>query len=493
MRSQPTSSPSTNLPVELRGTVLITGAGVSGLGCAILLHRLGVDVVVADDNPQARDNVLQATNGQARVLEVAQAQAGLGEYHLVVTSPGWRPDSPVLLAAARAGLDVIGDVELAYRLDRAGVFGPPRTWLVVTGTNGKTTTTAMLADMMAQAGPRSQAVGNIGVAVTDALVAEERIEVLVAELSSFQLHWSSQLTPDAGVLLNLAQDHIDWHGGFAEYAAAKARVLTGPVAVAGIDDTAVVEQLNQIEPADPIGFTLGVPAEGQFGVVDGQLVDNTTGQQLPLAPAEGIEPHGPAGVLDALAAAAVARSQGVTPEQIATALRQFRVDGHRGQVVHHADGVDFIDNSKATNPHAADSALAGLASVIWVAGGQLKGADVHELIRTHAAKLKAVLLLGVDRRIFADTLAEVAPQVPVHLSDSTDPADAMTELIERAAAMLAPGDSVVLAPAAASLDMYTGMAQRGDLFTAAVHAKMGPPQNFLPAGADSAGLDQEET
>lgn len=493
MTPQPTAHSTGNLPAELQGTVLVTGAGVSGLGCAILLHRLGVDVVVADDNPQARQNVLQATNGQARVLEVPQAEAELGQYHLVVTSPGWRPDSPVLLAAARAGLEVIGDVELAYRLDRAGVFGPPRTWLVVTGTNGKTTTTAMLADMMAQAGPRSRAVGNIGVAVTDALVAEERIDVLVAELSSFQLHWSSQLTPDAGVLLNLAEDHLDWHGGFAGYAAAKARVLTGPVAVAGIDDAAVVEQLTRVAPDNPIGFTLGVPASGQFGVIDGQLVDNTTGHALPLAPAEGIEPHGPAGVLDALAAAAVARSQGVTPEQIATALRQFRVDGHRGQVVHHAGGVDFIDNSKATNPHAADSALAGLSSVIWVAGGQLKGAEVHELIEAHAARLKAVLLLGVDRQLFADALTRIAPQVPVYLSDSTDPAGAMTELIGKAVPMLAPGDSVVLAPAAASLDMYTGMAQRGDLFTAAVRAKIGSPQNFPPAGADSAGSDQEET
>ncbi|MGP6172804.1 UDP-N-acetylmuramoyl-L-alanine--D-glutamate ligase [Corynebacterium sp. A21] len=465
-------SPNPILPMELNGQVLVAGAGVSGIGCAVLLADLGVTVVVADDNEAAREKVSSATSGRATTIPVDQARADMGEYSLVVTSPGWRPDSPLLLDAAAAGREVIGDVELAYRLDRAGVFGSPRTWLVVTGTNGKTTTTAMLQAMMAQGERRALAVGNIGVAVADALIDPERVEILVAELSSFQLHWSSQLTPDAGVLLNLAEDHIDWHGNFAEYAAAKAKVLGGAVAVIGADDPRVVAQAAGIAPARLRGFTLGEPELGQFGVAGGFLIDNSAGEQLQLAPVDGIEPDGPAGVLDALAAAAIARSQGISPTQIATALKGFRVAGHRGQVVHEVGGVRFIDNSKATNPHAADSALAGLDSVIWVAGGQLKGAEVDDLIRTHAPKLKAVLLLGVDGPLIAAAMSRFAPQVPVRLSTAAEPAAALNEVVGWAVEIAQPGDTVVLAPAAASLDMFTGMGQRGDLFAAAAREIM---------------------
>lgn len=463
------------LPTELTGRVLVAGAGVSGAGCARLLADLGVDTVVADDNADALARVVTAGGGRVTGVSVADARTRLGEYSLVVTSPGWRPDSPLLVDAAAAHLDVIGDVELAYRLDRAEVFGPPRTWLVVTGTNGKTTTTAMLAAMMTHAaadtGRRAQAVGNIGVAVSDALVDPERVDVLVAELSSFQLHWSSELTPDAGVLLNLAEDHIDWHGSFDAYADDKARVLTGPVAVAGIDDPHVRALTTDI--AGLISFTLTEPVRGQFGVVDGRLIDHTGDEPVDLAPVESIEPPGPAGIYDALAAAAIARSQGATPAHIAAALDTFTVAGHRGQVVATGGGVRWIDNSKATNPHAADAALAGLDSVIWLAGGQLKGADVTDLITTHAHRLKAVGLLGQDGPAIAAALHELAPDVPVEITDLTDPVAAMDTLVDLITPHLADGDTVLLAPAAASLDMYTGMGQRGDLFTAAAQRVAG--------------------
>ncbi|AGF72896.1 UDP-N-acetylmuramoyl-L-alanine--D-glutamate ligase [Corynebacterium halotolerans] len=457
----------------ITGRVLVAGAGVSGTGCARLLTDLGVDTTIADDNAEALTKAVAATGGRATGMTVAEARDHLMLFDKVVTSPGWRPDSPLLVDAAFAHREVLGDVELAYRLDRAGVFGEPRTWLVVTGTNGKTTTTAMLAAMMAESGRetglRAEPVGNIGVAVADALVDPVRVDVLVAELSSFQLHWSNQLTPDVGVLLNLADDHIDWHGSFAGYAAAKAKVLTGPVAVAGVDDERVLIEARRINPRHLIGFTLNEPRPGQFGVVDGRLIDHAGDEPVDLGPVEGIQPPGPAGILDALAAAAVARARGVRPAAIETALRGFQVAGHRGATVLRADGVDWIDNSKATNPHAADAALTGLDSVIWIAGGQLKGADIRSLIAAHAHRLKAVELLGVDRQIIADAVADLAPGVPVHLTDSTDPAAAMADLVTHAASTAVPGDTVLLAPAAASLDMYTGMAQRGDLFTEAAH------------------------
>ncbi|MBV7292096.1 UDP-N-acetylmuramoyl-L-alanine--D-glutamate ligase [Corynebacterium sp. TAE3-ERU16] len=450
--------------IRLDGPILVTGAGVSGAGCARMLCDLGASVTVADDDETARLRVAEATGG--KTTDVAAALAGIGDYRMVVTSPGWRPDTPILRRAADTGVEVIGDVELAWRLDRAGYFGEPRTWLVITGTNGKTTTTAMCAAMMSRGTDTAAAVGNIGVAVGDALTAEPRIDVLVAELSSFQLHWAPTLTPDAGALLNLAEDHIDWHGSFDGYADAKLRALRGRYAVIGADDAEVVSRASGRggTGTETIGFTLGAPARGQLGVVDGQLVDNAFGDDLVLAPADGISPAGPAGILDALAAAALARSQGLAPSAIREALATFEVSGHRGQVVHRHAGIDYIDNSKATNPHAADAALTGHDSVIWIAGGQLKGADVDDLVARHAPRLKAVLLLGADRDILARAVRDHAPHAVIHSTDSTDPEEAMTRLVALAVDIAEEGDVVLLAPAAASLDMYRGMGHRGDCF-----------------------------
>ncbi|WIM66975.1 UDP-N-acetylmuramoyl-L-alanine--D-glutamate ligase [Corynebacterium breve] len=460
------------LPGFLTGHVLVAGAGVSGLGAARLLADLGVTFTVADDNEVSRNNVRDITG--APTVTVSEARESLQNYSLVVTSPGWRPDSPLLVEAISAGIEVIGDVELCFRLDRAGVFGAPRTWLVVTGTNGKTTTTGMLASMMTQAGERTGltavACGNIGLAVSDALTSDERVDILVAELSSFQLHWSSELIPDAGVLLNLADDHIDWHGSFEAYADAKAKVLQAPIAVAGVDDEFVLQWVHATGRDDIIGFTLNQPETGQIGVVDGFITESHADIWTRIASAEGIEPPGQAGVFDALAAAAVARSQGATPEDIEQALRNFQVDGHRGAVVHRAGGVQWVDNSKATNPHAAHSALEGAGTIAWIAGGQLKGAAIDPLIEAHKDQFRAVGLLGIDREILADAFARIAPNVPVLVSESTDPDEAMAEVVKFVAHEVKSGDSVLLAPAAASLDMYTGMAHRGDVFAQAARA-----------------------
>lgn len=470
---------SQNLPSQLRrGAVLVAGAGVSGLGAARVLAELGVPVTVADDNPAALDKVREATGEKATCISVAEAQQKAADWGLVVTSPGWRPDAPLLTTAQDAGVEAIGDVELAYLLDRAEVFGKPRTWLVVTGTNGKTTTTGMLAAIMdadsARSGKRAQAVGNIGISLYNALSATPRIDILVAELSSFQLHWSEELTPDVGAVLNLAEDHIDWHGSFDAYAADKAKALSGENAVIGLGDEHVREIAQKLRDEGTLakntyGFSAEAPKDGEVGVLEGRLVAEGIGKQgsVDLASAEGIQPVGLAGVLDAAAAATVALVAGAAPESIAEGLAAYTVSGHRGAVVHSANGIDFIDNSKATNPHAADAALRGVDSVVWVAGGQLKGAEVDDLVRAHAPKLRAVVLLGIDRQLLADALAQHAPHVPVTVIDSTDPQEAMDAAVAAAVQHAVAGDTVLLAPAAASLDMYTGMAQRGDMFAAA--------------------------
>ncbi|MGP5578035.1 UDP-N-acetylmuramoyl-L-alanine--D-glutamate ligase [Corynebacterium flavescens] len=461
------------VPASLRGKVLVAGAGVSGRGCVRVLHELGIDTTVADGSADARQS-MEAQFG-VDTLSPAEALQATGDFDLVVTSPGWRPDTPLLVGFAQADREVIGDVELAYRLDRAGVFGAPRKWLVVTGTNGKTTTTGMLAQIMQvdaqRTGRRALAVGNIGTSPFDALRATPRVEVLAVELSSFQLHWSSQLRPAVGVLLNLAEDHIDWHGSFDAYARAKAKVLAGQVAVYGRDDSRVCHNVELAKEHGQLAshlysFGAGEPGPGQVGIAGQALVaeDLETPGRVKLGPIEGIEPPGRAGALDAAAAAAVAALAGAAPESIDQGLHAFTVAGHRGAIVHRHAGVDFIDNSKATNPHAADAALRGLDSVVWVAGGQLKGADVHRLIASHAGQIKAAVVLGIDRHLIAQALQELAPHVPVEVIDSTDPQEAMDAAVSFALHYAVAGDTVLLAPAAASLDMYSGMGERGDMF-----------------------------
>jgi len=457
----------------LSGGVLVAGAGVSGLGTAKLLRAAGVDFAVADEDVTKRAAVQEETG--CATMDTAEAARRATEFPLVVTSPGWRPDSPLLVAASDVDCTVIGDVELCYLLDQHRFFGPPRDWLVVTGTNGKTTTTGMLAAIMEEAssytGKRAAACGNIGIAVADALTRTPRIDVLVAELSSFQLHWSHELTPDAGVLLNLADDHIDWHGSFDAYAEAKAKVFTASTAVAGVDDEQVVRFAAQTGRSDIIGFTLNAPDDNQVGVIDGNIVSRIGDTPTRISLIDGIEPAGEAGILDALAATAVAVTRGASPEQIDRALHSYQVSGHRGAVVYRAGGVAWIDNSKATNPHAADSALNGTAGkIVWIAGGQLKGADVDQLVRDHAHQFRAVALLGVDRDVIAGAVDKHAPDVNVFVTDSSDPVTAMNDVVRFASEQAKEGDSVILAPAAASLDMYSGMAQRGNLFADAARA-----------------------
>ena len=308
-------------------------------------------------------------------------------------------------------MPIWGDVELAWRLDSAAWFGPPRRWLVVTGTNGKTTTTSMLHAMLIADGRRAILCGNIGNPVLDVLA--EPSDILAVELSSFQLHWAPSLRPEAGVVLNVAEDHLDWHGTLEDYARDKARVLNGGVAVVGLDDPVASALLDTAAAPVRVGFRLGEPAAGELGVRDGVLVDNAFGDGVALAEAASIPVAGPVGVLNALAAASLARAVGVAPAAIADALAGFELGRHRAEVVATVDGVTFVDDSKATNPHAAQASISAYPRVVWVAGGLLKGASVAELVQQVANRLVGVVLIGRDRSLVADALSRHAPDVPV--------------------------------------------------------------------------------
>jgi UDP-N-acetylmuramoylalanine--D-glutamate ligase len=463
--------------VDLSGAkVLVAGARVTGRAILAALTPLGARATLTDDSPAALTEFAQ--HGVA-VLDAANAADRIADYYLVVTSPGLPPTAPVLTAAAAAGVPIWGDVELAWRLDNSGRYGPPRRWLVVTGTNGKTTTTSMLHAMLVAAGRSALLCGNIGDPVLDVL--DQPAELLAVELSSFQLHWAPSLRPDAGAVLNVAEDHLDWHGSMGAYARDKARVLDGRVAVVGLDDAVAAGLLSTAAAPVRVGFRLGDPGPGELGVRDGVLVDNAFGEQLALAETASIPVAGPVGVLDALAAAALARSVEVPPEAIAEALAGFRVGRHRAEVVDVVDGVTYVDDSKATNPHAAQASIAAYPRVVWVAGGLLKGASVDELVGAVANRLVGAVLIGRDRSLIRDALSRHAPDVPVvevvtgedsgvHGDTGSAVTSLMAAVVDAARGLARPGDTVLLAPAGASFDQFSGYGQRGDAFAAAVSA-----------------------
>lgn len=500
--------------------VLVAGAGTTGASVSATLEGLGATTVLVD-----RRFAGAQTDRQRDPEWFTSDPATFAGVDLVVTSPGFPPGNDFLLAAQAAGVPVWGDVELAWRLDRSGLLGPPRTWLVITGTNGKTTTTAMCEAILQSAGVAALACGNIGLTVLDALRAEPSADVLAVELSSFQLHWAPSVRPRAGVVLNVAADHLDWHGSFAAYRAAKAQVLGGDVAIVGLDDDEAAA-LGVTPPTRRVGFTLAAPGPGQLGVhgslaagvlVDAAFADDGGPRPLSRVPADlvaaaRISPAGPSGVSDALAAAALTRAIGVPAEAVGAGLAGFAPAGHRGQTVARAGGLAFVDDSKATNPHAAQAAIDGHRRTVLIAGGLLKGAPVDDLVIHAADRLAGVVAIGRDREVIVEAIARHAPQVPVvtvftgdtgavtvqriaagHTSRVPDRPARITARVTEAGvapelsdadavmvravteawnlAQAAPGtESVLLAPAAASLDMFASYGARGDSFAAAAGA-----------------------
>lgn len=444
--------------------VLIAGAGVTGRSTARALRDLGAVVTVTDNSPD-RLGELESLGVTLRhgLTEPPRATS------LLVTSPGWRPTTPLLVAAAERGIEVIGDVELAWRIGAASEH-PPQ-WLAVTGTNGKTTTVGMLESILRSAGVDAVACGNVGFAVLDAVLAGW--QTLAVELSSFQLHYSSTIAPHAAMVLNVAEDHLDWHGSLDAYAAAKGRIYRHcGTAVYNADDewsTRLAEGF-----ADPaarrVACTVGTPDVGGVGVSSASLCERTQqGESIELARADDVPLPGSHNVANAVAAAALARAHGVAAHSVGAGLRAFAPGEHRTVNVGEVAGVRYIDDSKATNPHAAAGSLRAYPRPVWIAGGMLKGASIEELVAEFGADMRGVVLLGQDADVISAALARHAPDVPRrHIPAGQD--RPMTAAVRAASELARPGDVVLLAPAAASIDMFDDYAARGNAFGAAVRA-----------------------
>ncbi|WP_236900878.1 UDP-N-acetylmuramoyl-L-alanine--D-glutamate ligase [Cryobacterium arcticum] len=472
--------------------VAVLGLGMTGFAAADTLGELGADVlVVAGTAPDDRARLLEVLGIPLLTADLDSVPVGLAAHapELIIVSPGFHPDHPVLLWARSESIPVWGDIELAWRL--RDKVGPPAPWILVTGTNGKTTTVQLAATMLAAGGHRVAPCGNIGVPVLDAVRDPQGWDVLVVELSSYQLHHlpltgPGALVPWSSVCLNVADDHLDWHGSADAYRDAKAKVYANTT-VACVYNKADLATMRMVEDAEvgdgarAIGFGLGVPGPSDLGIVDGIVCDRafledrfdsaielTTVSDL--AAAGLAAPHVVANIL---AAAALARSFDVDPAAIRAALETFRLDAHRIEVVAVQDGISWVDDSKATNPHAADASLAAFDSVVWLVGGLLKGVDIGDLVARHVGRLRGAVIIGVERDEVLAAFRRHAPALRVFEIDSDDTGEVMPSAVGLAGSLAEAGDVVLLAPAAASMDQFASYAERGAKFAQAVHDYLG--------------------
>ena len=472
--------------------ILVLGLGTTGFAVADTLAELGADVLVVAERADEDRRVILDVLGVPLVLQedAAHVPERVRAFapDLAIVSPGYRPDHPLLAWLEAQRVPVWGDIELAWRVrDKIR----PQEWVLVTGTNGKTTTTRLVAHLLRAAGVRAADVGNIGTPVLDAVRHPDGFDALVVELSSYQLHWMpiegpGAVRPLASVCLNLADDHLDWHGSREAYAADKARVYanTRVACVYNRGDQAtvrMVEEADVEEGCRAIGFDLGSPGPSEIGIVDGVVVDRAFLEDrheraLELTTLAELAAHGiasPHMTANVLAAAALARAVGVDPATIHDALPAFRLSPHRTEIVARSGDVTWIDDSKATNPHAASAALAAHSSVVWILGGLLKGVDLAPLVAAHAPRLRAAIVIGVERGPVLDALARHAPGVVVLEVTAGEDDEVMPEAVRLAAGVARPGDTVLLSPAAASMDQFADYADRGRRFADAVRTHLG--------------------
>jgi UDP-N-acetylmuramoylalanine--D-glutamate ligase len=447
--------------------VLVAGAGVTGLSVAGALKEKGALVTFTDEK------VIEVDGYEV----IHPEKVSITDFDAVMVSPGWREDHLIVSAARKGGLIILNEIDFAWSLKVEKA--PAQKWLALTGTNGKTTTVEMVAHIMSTAGLKVRACGNVGTTVIETITANESYDYLILELSSFQLHWLSDAQFTASAILNIADDHIDWHGSFDEYARAKVSILDkSTTAILNGDDGEVVGRTSHWL-GRKIFYSLDTPGPGELGVVEELLVDRAfvadVQEAALIAELTEIRPTVPHHISNSLAAAGLASTVGVSREVIREALKSFKPGRHRAEEITEVNGVKWIDDSKATNPHAAAASILSHFSVIWIAGGLAKGAQMKPLTDRIWSRLKAAILIGEDRELIAAALRESAPDLPVHLLNLPDgyqkgsESNLFMESIVRCAVEISvEGDVVLLAPACASMDQFNSYGDRGDRFARAV-------------------------
>ena len=446
-------------------TVLVAGGGVTGSSVARFLATEGAKVTIVDENP----------NLKTEFTVLAPQSVEVSQYSAVVISPGWKESHPLIAACIAAGIEILNEIDIAWSI--AQERSPHQKWLALTGTNGKTTTVEMAAAMFQRAGLKAVACGNVGDTVIDAVTHKDSFDYLIIELSSFQLHWMKSAHFVSSAILNIAEDHLDWHGGFDAYCDAKLSLLRhSDMAILNGDDGEIVKRAHTWK-GHKVFFSLDTPSPGELGLVENLLIDRAfvsdPQEAQMIAQINDIVPTLPHSVSNALAASGLARSVGVSYLDIQGALIDFHPGRHRIETIASAQGISWIDDSKATNPHAAAASILSHLSVIWIAGGLAKGADMNALVERTKDRIKAVILIGADRDLIEAAFLKFAPDTPRIKIDADyikggESNALMENVVTAAKGFAAPGDTVLMAPACASMDQFISYADRGDRFAAAV-------------------------
>ena len=440
---------------ELSGKkCLVIGAGVTGQAVDKALKKFGATSYLFDEK----------TNSNLNVID--QIPQGID---FAVVSPGWRAEHPVVLNLKNLGVEIIGEVDFAWRIKE--VIAPSQKWVALTGTNGKTTTIKMVESIFKSAKINGAACGNVGQTVIESVMQEPALDYLALELSSFQIHWSELPKYESVALLNIAEDHIDWHGNFDNYAQAKLKLLKQAKKSFVNKSDKVLS--TKVQGGSVIWFSLDTPQPGELGVVENLLIDRafspSPSEANEISELVDITPTVPHNIMNALAASALALSLGVKYQAIKDGLKNFSTDHHRMELVLNKDEINWVDDSKATNPHAAIASLLSYFNVIWIAGGLAKGASMDELAKRAGSRIKSIILIGQDREIIAQAFAHHSPTTElVRVDQSGDAKQLMKDVVAQAKKTAKSGDTVLLAPACASMDQFDSYVERGQLFVQAI-------------------------
>lgn len=461
---------------------LVLGLGKSGFSAVDTLVELGVATTVIAKTAQAQFlDMVNVIGAEVLLGDDPELYDQLPKRpDFAVVSPGFLPSHPLVTRLLQEGVLLVTDIDLAWCLrDKTEQVA---SWLVVTGTNGKTTTTELVAHILRTANYRAVACGNIGTPVLDMIRDPLGFDFLVLELSSFQLHYLGEINPVVSAFLNFADDHLDWHGSRTSYLAAKSKVFAGTSSalVFNEQDPSTFEAARDasvVDGARGVSFSLAIPGRSMVGFVEEFLVDRAFLEEradsaLEIAELEDLERIGP--LTDHLrqnvaAATAMVRAVDVAPALIRLGIQSFQMSAHRAQLVAQVDGVVFIDDSKATNAHAAAASLSSFSSVVWIVGGLLKGVDISPLLEKHGKRLRAAVVIGADTSELERLFCAKLPDLTLRVLTSAP----MSEAVNVAAELAQPGDTVLLAPAAASMDQYLDYADRGLAFQREVRKRFG--------------------
>jgi UDP-N-acetylmuramoylalanine--D-glutamate ligase len=433
---------------------LVIGAGVTGQAVDKALKKFGAISYLFDEKTNLNLNFIDKIPK---------------EIDFAVVSPGWQADHPVLLNLKNLGIEIISEVDFAWKIKE--VIAPNQKWVALTGTNGKTTTIKMMESIFTSAKINGAACGNVGQTVIESVLQAPAFDFLALELSSFQIYWSELPKYESVALLNIAEDHIDWHGNFDNYAQAKLKLLKqAKRAFVNKSDKFLS---TKVQSESVIWFSLDTPKPGELGVVENLLIDRafsaSSSQANEISELADITPTLPHNILNALAASALALSLGVKYQAIKDGLKNFSTDHHRMEIVISRDEINWVDDSKATNPHAALASLLSYFNVIWIAGGLAKGASMDELASRAGGRIKTIILIGQDREIIAQAFTLHSPNTQlIRVDQSSDAKQLMKDVVLQAKKIARSGDTVLLAPACASMDQFDSYVERGQLFAQAV-------------------------